>query len=307
MIWRKGDPKLYVGSIYGTKVFDDGQYVDIVGKMGRAENDYTVYNAEGRKLDGDYHATGYGLSMEYGKRFGTAAGYVEPQIQLLFSRLGSADYDAVSDFDGDKKMHVHQDSMSSFIGRLGIAAGRATEKGNLYAKASILHEFKGDTAATFSAEGEDTSRVEQDFGDTWAELTLGGVYRLNGSNLFYANVTRGFGGDYKMEWKVNAGLRLLSNRRKWFWAAGMLCMSLAWNGVQAEDSMKGQPAPILEMGVKPKATPQELEQMRWMEIFANDIALYRFDVQSIRQNETDPDEVQMTVQAVYTDKKFRSR
>lgn len=84
----------------------------------------------------------------------------------------------------------------------------------------------------------------------------------------------------------------------------MLCMSLAWNGVQAEDSMKGQPAPILEMGVKPKATPQELEQMRWMEIFANDIALYRFYVQSIRQNETDPDEVQMTVQAVYTDKKI---
>lgn len=181
--------------------------MDIVGKMGRAENDYTVYNAEGRKLDGDYHATGYGLSMEYGKRFGTAAGYVEPQIQLLFSRLGSADYDAVSDFDGDKKMHVHQNSMSSFIGRLGIAAGRATEKGNLYAKASILHEFKGDTAVTFSAEGEDTSRVEQDFGDTWAELTIGGVYRLNRSNLFYANVTRGFGGDYKMEWKVNAGLR----------------------------------------------------------------------------------------------------
>lgn len=203
----KGDPKLYVGSVYGTKVFDDGQYVDIVGKIGRAENDYTVYNAEGRKLDGDYHATGYGLSVEYGKRFGTAAGYVEPQIQLLFSRLGSADYDAASDFDGDKKMHVHQDSMSSFIGRLGIAAGRATEKGSLYAKASILHEFKGDTAATFSAEGEDTSRVEQDFGDTWAELTLGGVYRLNGSNLFYANVTRGFGGDYKVEWKVNAGLR----------------------------------------------------------------------------------------------------
>lgn len=100
---------------------------------------------------------------------------------------------------------------------------------------------------------------------------------------------------------------LLSDRRKWFWAAGMLCMSLSWNGVQAEDSVKGQPVPILEMGVKPKATPQELEQMRWMEIFANDIALYRFDVQSIRQNETDPDEVQMTVQAVYTDKKFRSR
>ncbi len=97
---------------------------------------------------------------------------------------------------------------------------------------------------------------------------------------------------------------LLSNRRKWFWAAGMLCMSLAWNGVQAEDSVKGQPVPILEMGVKPKATPQELEQLRWIEIFANDIALYRFDIQSVGQNEADPNEVRMTVQAIYTDKKI---
>lgn len=97
---------------------------------------------EGRKLDGDYHATGYGLSMEYGKRFGTAAGYVEPQIQLLFSRLGSADYDAVSDFDGDKKMHVHQDSMSSFIGRLGIAAGRATEKATCMPKQAFFMNLK---------------------------------------------------------------------------------------------------------------------------------------------------------------------
>ena len=97
---------------------------------------------------------------------------------------------------------------------------------------------------------------------------------------------------------------LLSDRRKWFWAVGMLCMSLSWNGVQAEDSVKGQPVPILEMGVKPKATPQELEQLRWMEIFANDIALYRFDIQSVGQNEADPNEVRMTVQAIYTDKKI---
>lgn len=40
-----------------------------------------------------------------------------------------------------------------------------------------------------------------------AAVLCGGVYRLNGSNLFYANVTRGFGGNYKVEWKVNAGLR----------------------------------------------------------------------------------------------------
>ena len=77
-----GDPKQYLGSLYGTKTFEDGQYLDIVGKFGHTQNDYSVYNADGKKLDGKYSANGYGLSLEYGKRFGSSHGYVEPQIQL---------------------------------------------------------------------------------------------------------------------------------------------------------------------------------------------------------------------------------
>ena len=159
------------------------------------------------KLDGDYSANGFGMSAEYGKRFGGADGFVEPQLQLTLSRLGSADYDGISDYTGGKKMHVSQDGMTSFIGRLGVAAGKTTERGNFYLKAGLLHEFSGKTSTTFSAENEPTSTVDQDFGDTWAELTLGGTYRLSPSSMLYGDITKSFGGDYKVQWKANVGVR----------------------------------------------------------------------------------------------------
>lgn len=203
----EGDPKLYTFSLYGTKLFEDGQYVDIAVKAGHTTNSYTVYNDMGHKLDGDYSANGFGISAEYGKRFGGADGFVEPQLQLTLSRLGSADYDGISDYTGGKKMHVSQDGMTSFIGRLGVAAGKTTERGNFYLKAGLLHEFSGKTSTTFSAENEPTSTVDQDFGDTWAELTLGGTYRLSPSSMLYGDITKSFGGDYKVQWKANVGVR----------------------------------------------------------------------------------------------------
>lgn len=203
-----GDPKQYLGSLYGTKTFEDGQYLDIVGKFGHTQNDYSVYNADGKKLDGKYSANGYGLSVEYGKRFGSSQGYVEPQIQLSYSKLGSDDYTGSSNFAGNEKMFIHQDGMDSFIGRLGIAAGKTTDRSSYYLKASVLHEFDGDTSATYTSESNGTpTTIKQDFGDTWAELALGGTWKLGGSSLFYADITRSFGGDYEMQWKLNAGIR----------------------------------------------------------------------------------------------------
>ncbi len=203
-----GDPKQYLGSLYGTKTFEDGQYLDIVGKFGHTQNDYSVYNADGKKLDGKYSANGYGLSLEYGKRFGSSHGYVEPQIQLSYSKLGSDDYTGSSNFAGNEKMFIHQDGMDSFISRLGIAAGKTTDRSSYYLKASVLHEFDGDTSATYTSESNGTPiTIKQDFGDTWAELALGGTWKIGGSSLFYADITRSFGGDYEMQWKLNAGIR----------------------------------------------------------------------------------------------------
>ena len=204
----KGDPKLYTLGIYGTKVKDNGEYIDVVAKAGRGQNDYTVYNDMGHKLKGDYKANAIGLSVEYGKKIEKDNMYLTPQIQLSYMKLQGTDYDAISDYAGGKKMHVEQDGMTSLVGRIGIAAGKRTDKTDLYLKANLLHEFKGTTASTFSAENEPTATVDQDFGDTWAELTLGVNHNIDKDKMIYADITKSFGGDYEMEWKANAGIRL---------------------------------------------------------------------------------------------------
>ena len=204
----KGDPKLYTLGIYGTKTKDNGEYIDIVAKAGRGQNDYTVYNDMGHKLKGDYKANAIGLSVEYGKKIEKDNMYLTPQIQLSYMKLQGTDYDAISDYANGKKMHVEQDGMTSLVGRIGIAAGKRTDKTDLYLKANLLHEFKGTTASTFSAENEPTGKVDQDFGDTWAELTLGMNHNIDKDKMIYADITKSFGGDYEMEWKANAGIRL---------------------------------------------------------------------------------------------------
>ena len=204
----KGDPKLYTLGIYGTKIKDNGEYIDITAKAGRGQNDYTVYNDMGHKLKGDYKANAIGLSVEYGKTIEKDNMYLTPQIQLSYMKLQGTDYDAISDYANGKKMHVKQDGMTSLVGRIGIAAGKRTDKTDLYLKASLLHEFKGTTVSTFSAENEPTGKVDQDFGDTWAELTLGVNHNIDKDKMIYADITKSFGGDYEMEWKANAGIRL---------------------------------------------------------------------------------------------------
>ena len=204
----KGDPKLYTLGIYGTKTKDNGEYIDVVAKAGRGQNDYTVYNDMGHKLKGDYKANAIGLSVEYGKKIEKDNMYLTPQIQLSYMKLQGTDYDAISDYANGKKMHVEQDGMTSLVGRIGIAAGKRTDKTDLYLKANLLHEFKGTTASTFSAENEPTATVDQDFGDTWAELTVGINHNIDKDKMIYADITKSFGGDYEMEWKANAGIRL---------------------------------------------------------------------------------------------------
>ena len=204
----KGDPKLYTLGIYGTKTKDNGEYIDVVAKAGRGQNDYTVYNDMGHKLKGDYKANAIGLSVEYGKKIEKDNMYLTPQIQLSYMKLQGTDYDAISDYANGKKMHVKQDGMTSLVGRIGIAAGKRTDKTDLYLKANLLHEFKGTTASTFSAENEPTGKVDQDFGDTWAELIVGINHNIDKDKMIYADITKSFGGDYEMEWKANAGIRL---------------------------------------------------------------------------------------------------
>ena len=50
-------------AVYGAKQFKDGRYVDVIGKVNRLKNDFTVHNTLGTTLSGDYRNTGASLSV----------------------------------------------------------------------------------------------------------------------------------------------------------------------------------------------------------------------------------------------------
>ena len=88
------------------------------------------------------------------------------------------------------------DDLNSFIGRLGIVAGKAFSRGDVYVKASLLHEFSGNSSVTMlAANGESYSA------DNGGNITLCKNCEL------YGDVERSFGGDVTKNWGANVGFR----------------------------------------------------------------------------------------------------
>lgn len=206
----KGDPKLYTVAAYATRVSEDGQYVDVIAKAGKLSNKFTAYNkysapALRNYVEGKYDTYGYGISAEYGKKIRMGKGFVTPQAELTWSRLSSDSFDAAA--PSGESMRVNQSSVNSLIGRLGVVAGVESDKGNFYAKASLFHEFDGDGHILFSEPGKTGKRSSFSLKDTWAEIALGGNYYLSPRSMIYADFTKSFGGDYKVDWRINAGIR----------------------------------------------------------------------------------------------------
>ena len=208
-----GDGKAVSLAVYGSWNSDKGHYADVIVKGGKLDNDYTVYNDMGHKLEGDYDTWGLSLSAEYGRRMQMQNGfYIDPSVQFTVGRVAGADYSAASDFldsKGLKKdMYVSQDAFTSAIGRIGLGMGKTTDKAMFYTKFALAHEFSGDFTTTFAAENEPTSSTAIDFGGTWFEWQLGGSMKVNDNSYVYATFEKKFGGDTgSNDWRLDAGLR----------------------------------------------------------------------------------------------------
>lgn len=208
-----GDGKAVSLSVYGSWNSEKGHYADVIVKGGKLDNDYTVYNDMGHKLEGDYDTWGLSLSAEYGRRMQMQNGfYIDPSVQFTVGRVAGADYSAASDFldsKGLKKdMYVSQDAFTSAIGRIGLGMGKTTDKAMFYTKFALAHEFSGDFTTTFAAENEPTSSTAVDFGGTWLEWQMGGSMKVNDNSYVYATFEKKFGGDTgSNDWRLDAGLR----------------------------------------------------------------------------------------------------
>lgn len=198
--------------LYGTWKGKSGQYLDVIAKYSRLDDEYDVHNTSGHKLDGDYKTSGVSLSVEYGRRLERENGfYTEPSVELTFGHIGSKDYSAQSDYltsVGTKKdMEVHQGGFTTLVGRLGVRVGQKRAHSSYFGKVALAHEFDGGFDSTFRAAGEPEGKTSLDFGGTWLELAVGGTLQLKDSTSLYGSVERSFGSDVEEKWRIDAGLR----------------------------------------------------------------------------------------------------
>ena len=182
-------------SIYGSKLNADGTFVDLIAKYARLENEFEIVSGMG---DAEYDANGYSFSAEFGKRIQQGNGlWIEPQVELTYGKVGSADYVTA------RGVKVAQDSMESLVGRVGFSLGKDIKDGNVYARASYLYDFEGETQATLNNDAV----LKQDLGGGWWEVGVGANINLSKATYIYADVEKTFGGEVDTNWQWNLGVR----------------------------------------------------------------------------------------------------
>lgn len=184
--------------VYGSYLKDDGSFIDLVAKYARIGSDF---NASGGVGSGDYNTNSYSISAEYGKRFEQGNGFwIEPQVELTYGTVGAVDY---TTGNGAK---VRQEGMDSLVGRVGFSIGKDIKAGNIYARASYLYDFDGETEVTMSHSGI-SDVYEQDLGGGWFEVGLGANINLSDATHLYFDVEKTYGGDVATPWQWSAGMR----------------------------------------------------------------------------------------------------
>ena len=184
--------------VYGSYLKDDGSFIDLVAKYARIDSDF---NANGGVGNGDYNTNGYSVSAEYGKRFEQGNGFwIEPQVELTYGTVGAVDYTTSNGAE------VRQEGMDSLVGRVGFSLGKDIKAGNVYARASYLYDFDGETEVTMSRGGI-SDVYEQDLGGGWFEVGVGTNINLSDATHLYFDVEKTYGGDVATPWQWSAGIR----------------------------------------------------------------------------------------------------
>lgn len=198
------DNDVYTLGLYGTYYGDNGGFVDLMAKIGRIDNEYTVSNTAGLEK-GDYMMTGAIVGIEAGHRFDLAHNmFVEPQVQLSYSWLRATDY-------ATNIRSVDFETIESLVARVGVMGGMkfAENRGAAYLKASYNHDFLGNVDAAMYAVGDsiNSAKISDELDDNWAEVSLGVSYSVTDTLNTFLDVGTGFGGDIDQKWRINFGAR----------------------------------------------------------------------------------------------------
>ena len=197
-----GETDLYAFSLYNSWLFDNGIYLDLVGKIGRMKNSFDIqYDAV--DSSGDYHTNAVSLSAELGWRYyATESLFVEPQAEMWYGHVFDADYRTSTGIDVDNK------SVDSLVGRLGLKLGFdfPDELGSFFVKASVLHDWEGDADFSFR-KGDIERSLTESLGGTWYEYGFGADFNPTDKVHLYADIEAGNGGEVDTDYRFNLGAR----------------------------------------------------------------------------------------------------
>ncbi len=201
----KGEIDRYGLWLYDTWTGNKGHYVDYVAKWGHLQNDFEVYNSEG-KVTGDYSNNVFSISAEYGRKKDMGNDwYFEPQAQLQLARVTGTDY---TTSQGTK---VSVDGINSLIGRAGFRIGKdfgEEKQSTLYFKADVLHEFLGDqTIRALDGTTNGWQSVDYENQGTWYDIGIGYAAMLSQSTYAFIDLEQSFGNDNDDTYQINAGVR----------------------------------------------------------------------------------------------------
>ena len=185
-------------AIYGSYLADDGSFIDLIAKYTHIDTDYETFHGAG---SASYDNDAFSVSAEYGKRFHGKGGlWIEPQAELTYGRVSAAD------FLTKNGVKVYSDSAGSLVGRLCMVLGRDIKAGHLYAKASYLYDFDGDTITNMTYKGA-KERFSDDIGGGWWEVGIGANLNLNKATYLYIDAEKTCGGNVAAPWQWSLGVR----------------------------------------------------------------------------------------------------
>ncbi len=205
----EGSTERLAATAYATWLADDGFYFDAVAKYGILSNSFNITNASGGVVSADYDDHVLGASFEVGKKLTNSNGFFfEPQLQAQYTHVTSAE------FGTSQGTAVTQDSIDSFVTRMGLRLGRMLGdelRSNVYLKADMLKEWAGEQTVqvrdvTTTANGVKFT-VEND--DVWFDVGAGFQYQLTDDIHAYADVEYRFGNEVDKSRTVNGGARWL--------------------------------------------------------------------------------------------------
>ena len=199
-------------SLYSMYRSNNGFYIAGLLKFNHYKSDMTINKLDDfsaalgealgfNTVTGEYENNGFGASMMLGKRIDTGSNgwYWEPQLQLSWMRLAGDDYSTNSGIDVDIS------DSDSIQARGGVMFGRSVITSNgmsldIYGKASIVHEFDGETDITMSG-GKWTS----DLGGTWGVYEIGLNWQISQRSYFYASFQYADGDNRTQPWGAQVG------------------------------------------------------------------------------------------------------